>query len=203
MDFGIIYQLKTKKFWWLDTIFYFVVALLLATVICFFIFTIKISFQDKKLKELESGIASVGTAQQKETEKEVFEYQKKINDFAILLAEHKIPTNILKFFEKMTLPNVWFNNFIISAQGARIQISGEAEDLIALSRQLLILEGSKFFKDITELSFEPTETGRMKFNTSLSINPDIFFEANIEDIVPDEGILETTSPSSSLFLNIF
>lgn len=203
MDFGIIYQLKTKKFWWLDTIFYFVIALLLATIICFFIFTVKISSQEGKLKELENSIASVGTAQQKETEKEVFKYQKKINDFTVLLAKHKIPTNILKFFEKMTLPNIWFNGFAISSDSSKIQLSGEAEDLITLSRQLFALEGSKFVKDIAELSFEPAETGRTKFNTSFFVDPSIFLEANIEDMIPSEGILETVSPSADSFIRYY
>lgn len=195
MDFGIIYQLKIKKFWWLDAIFYFVIAFLLATIICFVIFSVKISFQEKKLKELDNNImVNTGTVQQRELEKEVFDYQKKINNFATILASHKIPTNVFKFFEKITLPNVWFNNFLIMTQTARIQISGEAESATVLSRQILTIEQNEFIKNILDLTFEPTETGRIRFNLNLSINP---------DMLQSEGILETTSPSTSLFLNKF
>ncbi len=202
MDFGIIYQLKIKKFWWLDTIFYFVVALLLATIICFVIFTVKISFQEKRLKDLENNIVNTGTAEQKESEKKVFEYQKKIDNFATILASHKIPTNILKFFEQITLPNVWFNNFLIGAQTAGVQVSGEAESTIALSRQILTLEQNEFIKNISDLTSELTETGRIRFNMNLSINPDIFFSSFFENLTQPGGILETTTPSTSLFLNM-
>jgi len=203
MDFGIIYQLKIKKFWWLDTIFYFVAALLLATIICFVIFTVKISFQERKLKEIDNNIiVNTGTTQQRELEKEVFEYQRKIDNFAIILANHKIPTNIFKFFEKITLPNVWFNNFIIMAQTAGIQISGETESTTALSRQLSIFEENKFIKDISDLTFEPTETGKIRFNLNISLSPDIFFSTTLNDLIQPVEILETTSPSTSLFLNI-
>jgi len=201
MDFGIIYQLKIKKFWWLDTIFYFVVALLLATIICFVIFTVKISFQEKRLKDLENNIVNTGTAEQKESEKKVFEYQKKIDNFATILDSHKIPTNILKFFEQITLPNVWFNNFQIGAQTAGVRVSGEAESTTTLSRQILTLEQNEFIKNISDLTSEPTETGRIKFDMNLSINPDIFFSSLFENLMQPGGILETTTPSTSSFLN--
>ncbi|MBU4274223.1 hypothetical protein KKE19_00185 [Patescibacteria group bacterium] len=201
MDFGIIYQLKTKKFWWLDVIFYFTVALLLATIICFVIFSIKISFQEKKLEDLQNTITtSTGTAQQKEEEKKVFEYQKKIDDFAAILAVHKAPTNILKFFEETTLPNVWFNNFSMNAQTAGIRINGETEDTVALSRQIAVFEQNQFVENVADLNFESTETGKTRFSLNLALDPNIFFLTTIEEIQPEE-ILETVSPSSSLFLN--
>lgn len=193
--FGIIYQLKTKKFWWLDIILYFATALLLATIICFVIFIAKISFQEKKLKDLDNNIAQTGTAGQKELEKKVFEYQKKIDKFAVILADHKTLTNILNLFEQMVLPNVWFNNFLLTTQTAKLQISGEAESTAALSRQISILEQSEFIKDIANLTSEPTETGKIRFNMGLFLNPDVFFPSVFENL-PSGGILETTSPSN-------
>lgn len=201
--FGIIYQLKTKKFWWLDVVLYFAVALLLATIICFVIFVAKISYQEKKLKDLDNDIAQTGTAEQKELEKKVFEYQKKIDNFATILADHKNPTNILDLFEKIVLPNVWFNNFLITAittQAAKLQVSGEAESTTALSRQISTLEQSEFIKDITSLNSESTETGKVRFSIGLSVNPDVFIPS-VSESLPPGGILETTSPSSSLLFN--
>lgn len=199
MDFGIIYQLKTKKFWWLDAIFYFVAAFLLATIICFAIFALKISSQEKKLGEVQNQITtSTGTAQQKEEEKQVFEYQRKIDDFAVIMALHKTPTNIMKLFERTTLPNVWFNSFSLNSQAAEIKITGEAEGAVALSRQMAIFEENELVKSVSSLNSEPTETSRVKFDLGLSVDPNIFFMPTIGEIEL-EDILETTSPSSSLF----
>jgi len=199
MDFGIIYQLKIKKFWWLDVIFYFTVALLLATIICFAVFALKISFQGKKLAELENKIAtSTGTAQQKEEEKKVFEYQEKIDSFANILALHKIPTNILKFFEATTLPNVWFDSFSLDSRSGEIRLTGETEGAVALSRQIEIFEENKLVKSIANLNSEQTKTGGIRFNLNMAVDPNIFFMPTIEEIQPEE-ILETTSPSVSLF----
>ena len=38
MDLSAIFQIRTKKFWWMDVIFYFVISLLVATVFCYGIF---------------------------------------------------------------------------------------------------------------------------------------------------------------------
>jgi hypothetical protein len=201
MDFGIIYQLRTKKFWWIDTIFYFVVALLLATIICYLIFTTKISFQEKRLKDLENSMANVGTAQQKELESKVLDYQKKIDNFAILLQNHKIPTNIPDFLEKTTLPNVWFYTFLITAKISGIQLSGEAENMPTLSRQISIFEGNELVKTISDLSSEITSSGRVRFSVNLSFDPNIFLLPSLEGMAPSGEILETTSPSTSLLLS--
>lgn len=201
MNFGIIYQLKIKKFWWLDTIFYFVVALLLATLICFAIFTIKISSQKERLKELEDNMARTGTIEQKKAEEEVFKYQRKIDDFVFLLAGHKIPTKVLKLFEEITLSNVWFNSFSAITQTTETRVAGEAESTIALSRQLSILEKNEFITDITDLSSEITETGKIRFSMNVSFVPDMFFLNSADDLMQPSDILETTSPSTSLFFN--
>ena len=203
MDLSILYQLKNKKVWWLDTVFYFFVALLLATVFCFFIFSFKISLQEKTMKDLDEKIANVGTAQQKELENQVATYQKKIDNFATILTNHKIPTNVLGLLEKITLPNVWFYTFAMSSQTSSIQLAGEAESTTALTRQISIFDGNIFIKEITGMSSETAETGRIKFSLTLSINPDIFFQVAPEVPVPPGGILDTTSPSTSAVFNSY
>jgi len=198
MAFDIIYQLRTKKFWWLDTILYFTLTILIATVITYFIFNIKISFQEKKIQDLEGNIATTGIPQQKELERKVFEYQKKINDFSTLLAAHKIPSNLFKLIEESTLPNVWLSLFILNTKGPQLRLTGEAEDVLVLARQISVFKESKFVKDIEFLSLNLEEEGRIKFNLTIFLNPQIFTSL--------ENLEETTSigpPFSQSFLTGF
>ena len=51
MDFSVIFQLRTKKFWWMDVIFYFVISLLIATLFCYVIFLTKNNFQREDIKK--------------------------------------------------------------------------------------------------------------------------------------------------------
>lgn len=210
MDFGIIRQLKIKKFWWLDTILYFVVTLLVATIFCFLIFTVKISVEKKNMAQLDAKIANTGTSQQKQLEEEVFEYQDKIDNFATLLNAHKIPTKIFDAIKGFMLPNVWFNNFAMDAKSSIIQVIGETDDMASLSRQIEIIEGLDFVKDISGLTFDMAESGKINFSFGIILYPKIFFA--LEDtatpkdnsLIPDVPVIDTTSPSSAQpFVNLF
>lgn len=174
MAFDIIYQLRTKKFWWLDTILYFALAMLIATVIVYFIFSIKISLQEKKIQELKEDIATTGIPQQKELEVKVFEYQKKINDFSVLFTDHKIPSNILHFIEESAFPNAWFSLFSLNVQEDQIKLSGEIKDALVLARQVSLLKENEFVNDVKLLNFSLGEQGKVIFNLTFSLDSRIF-----------------------------
>lgn len=214
MDFGIIRQLKIKKFWWLDTILYFVVVLLLSTFFCFLIFTFKISIEKKNISQVEKKIANTGTAQQKQLEMEVLKYQNKIDNFVTLLNAHKIPSKIFDAIKKFMLPNVWFNNFSMNAKSSTIQVAGETEDVRSLSQQIEIIENLDFVKEVSGLSISLDETKEINFNFNILVDQKIFFDIEdtsadqtnlpITPTLPDLPIIDTTSPSSAQpFVNSF
>jgi hypothetical protein len=174
MDFGVIYQLKTKNYLWVNAVLYGSFALLMGSVICFFIFDAKISSLQDKLTEARKMTASMGTPVQKDLEKKVFDYQKKIDDFAVIIGNHKIPSNVFSLLEKLTLPNVWFYSISINNSAANIQLSGEAETQGTLTQQIAILEGSDLVDTVSNLSSGITESGRIKFNLNLVLNPSAY-----------------------------
>lgn len=192
MDFSIIYQLRTKKFWWLDVIFYFVISLLIATAFCYIIFSIKISMQNKQINDLKAAIETVGTEQQLAYEKEVITYQKKINDFAEVFQNHGFSSNVFVFMEAQTRPNVWFQNFSMDQKGAKINLSGEADDMDAFSRQVSIFERNEYVDNINLLNSSLGESDRVGFNLNLTLNTKIF--GYISDTLTP---METTTPSST------
>jgi hypothetical protein len=122
MDFSIIFQLRNKKFWWLDVIFYFVISLLVATVLCYFIFIIKNGILKKDIENQVVALQTVGTSQQKDYEKEVILYQRKINDFTKLFKNHEFASNVFVFMEHQTEPDVWFKQFNLDKDGAQVQL---------------------------------------------------------------------------------
>jgi len=174
MDFSIFYQLRTKKIWWVDVVFYFVISLLISTIFCYLIFIFKIYLQGKEIKNLDAAIQTVGTDAQKSQEKTVFDYQKKINDYAMLMADHEFVSNIFGFLEKDTLPNVWFSKFGMRAKQNQIDLSGEAENLDALSRQTAAFEKNEFVKKVNLLSSTIGGLGKVNFNLSLVLDQKIF-----------------------------
>jgi len=177
MDFSVIFQLRTKKFWWMDVIFYFVVSLLIATIFCYFIFLIKDSFQREDIKKEEAALQTVGTYQQKEYEKYVIDYKNKINDFSELFESHEFASNIFAFVQAQTMQNIWFKQFSLDKKNNTVQLSGESEDMDTFSRQIDIFENEnnkKYVKSIGTLNSLLGESTRVEFNIDLALDKNIF-----------------------------
>jgi len=188
MVFNILNKLRDSKLWWVDVVFYFIISSLIATILCYLIFAVKISLQKESIKDFEARLITVGTEEQKEMEKQIFVQQKRINDYAPLIKEHKIPSNVLAFLEKNTLPNVWYSRFSVGNKSADITLSGEAESVEIFSKQVSVFEQNEYVTKITVLNSTPGEKGRVTFNLVISLDPKILdFVAGevIPEIVPE------------------
>lgn len=187
MDFSAIFQLRTKKFWWMDVIFYFVISSLIATVLCYLIFLTKNSFQREDIKKEIVALQTVGTDQQKGYEKDVVDYRNKINDFSSLLKNHEFTSNVFAFVGAQTMPNIWFKQFGLDKKNNEAQLSGESDDMDAFSRQVATFEKNKYVKNIGILNSALGDSARIEFNINLAL------DRNILSYLP--SILETTTPS--------
>ena len=174
MDLSVIFQLRTKRFWWMDVIFYFAISLLVASVFCYVIFLAKNVMQRSEIKAEVEAMQSIGTDEQKRQEGQVIGYQRKINDFSNLLKNHQFASYSFAFMQTQTMPNIWYKQFSLNRSSAEIQLSGEAESLDALSRQLTILEKNKYVKNLGGLSTAISESARFTFNYSLFLDSAIF-----------------------------
>jgi hypothetical protein len=190
MDFSVIFQLRTKKFWWMDVIFYFVVSLLIATVFCYFVFLFKNNMIRKQINDQVSALHTVGTDQQKSHEADVLKYQKKINDFSGLLKDHQFASNVFAFMQAQTMPNIWFSQFTLDEKSNSVQLSGESDNMDAFSRQVAVLENNKYVKNLGSLSSSLGESARTEFNMGLVLDPTIF------NYLPDISLTSTTTPSN-------
>jgi Tfp pilus assembly protein PilN len=194
MDLGFLKQLGNKKSLWIDIGFYFMVSLLVSTIFCYFIFGAKIFLQTEAIKQLDLKMLDIGTAEQKNYEKIVFNYQAKINDFGKLINAHKFPSNAFIFLEKNVLPEVWLSNFSMSGKASEININGEAESMVVLSRQVLVFENNEFVKKVDLSNLTIGDKNRIKFSLSISLDTKIFETSQLEPInntaeVPANNIL--------------
>ena len=114
---------------WTDALFYSSVAILVATVFFYGIFLAKSYLENQKIVQLDKKIAVYGTSDQRKYEEEVFDYKKKIDDFAAIFSNHKISSNMLSFIERNTLPTVWFSSFDMSEAINEIRLLGEADSM--------------------------------------------------------------------------
>lgn len=172
--FDLFSRLKSK-FVWTDVIFYSFLAVLITIIASYLIFEYKSYLLRVKIKEVDAKIALYGTEEQKDHEKQVFEYKKQIDNFAAIMASHKIASDVFAFIEQNTLPNVWFSSFNMSAATNEVRLAGEAQTMEALSRQGQLFEKNKdYVKGITVLNTQGEASGKVKFILNISLNPAIF-----------------------------
>ncbi len=162
----------------IDVIFYFLIGLLAVLVFSYGALFIKAHFQANQINTLDQMIAGYGSDKQKEQEKEVLLKAKTIEDFSLIISKHKLTTKILEYIEKNTLANVWFSSFAMiqaSDSSAQINLSGEAENMEALSKQFNIFERDKEnVTNIGAMNSVLSTGGRIKFNFNISLSPKVF-----------------------------
>jgi hypothetical protein len=190
MDFSAILQIKNKKFWWMDVIFYFVISLLVATILCYLIFLLKDYLQRQEIVSVTAALETVGTDQQKEQEQKVIKYQKKIADYVKLLENHQFASNVFAFFQKITFPDIWFDRFSLAKKGATVELTGEAEGNDAFSRQVELMEKNPYVKNLNVLGTSLDQPGRITFNLDVALDPKIF------NYISDNPSSVTVTPSS-------
>lgn len=195
MNFGSVFQSKDKKFWWMDVVLYLAVSLLLAAVFCYIVFLIKNSIQRKQINDEILALQTVGTDQQKEQEKEVISYQKKIKDFSSLFENHEFASNVFSFMERETIPNIWFRQFDLDERNRQVQLSGESDDMEAFSRQMASLEKNEYVKSVGSLNSALGEGAKVEFNFSLQLDPKIFSYA-LRPQQPQENALLQSLPET-------
>lgn len=196
MDLRTIFQLRTRKLWWVDVIFYFAISLLVATVLCYLIFLTKNFFQRRAIKSEVSQLEEVGTVQQKEREIIVLDYQARTKDFSELFNNHQFASNVFAFFQKETMPNVWYDNFDLDRKSNAIQLSGEADTMDALSRQTSTFERNSYVKSIGTLKSSLGTSGRIQFDTSLVLNKDIFtYLSDMRSILEESNVTVEETPA--------
>ena len=148
--------------------------MLIAVVFCYVIFIIKNNIQRNQIKEEEVKIEEIASEQQKEDEEEVILYKKKIGDFAGLLENHEFLSHAFIFMEDHTRPDVWFKNINVDEANRKLLVTGETDNMEALSRQVAIFEKNEYVGKIDLLNSTLSDFSGINFNLSLILKPEIF-----------------------------
>jgi hypothetical protein len=186
-----LYQFKNNSLG-MDVACCAVVVLLVASVFCYSIFNFKIYIQNQRIDEINSRISLYIASEHQLHEGAVLDYKKKVDDFALILSNHKITSNIFSFIEENTLPKVWFSNFSIEESLGELRLSGETESMETLSRQVQVFEKkTDSIKSITVLDSQTGSSGKVSFTLSATLVSDILNDSYMtpaEVAPPSAGI---------------
>lgn len=171
---GIIPKPIIKPPLWQKTLLYFSLVLLVGTIVSYSILT---HFQKKIANEIQT-IEQLLTKQKhgKEAtlETELFDKQKRIDDFAFIAEQHRYPSHFFKFLETSVHPELRFINLNLNPQENRVIINGSAKNFQALGQQMFVFQGKK---DVSQASLSDIaigEKGNIRFSINLLLSPDLF-----------------------------
>lgn len=174
MMIEIIPKPLIKKSPWQNILLYFSIGLMIVAISSYFILNNILEKKIQTLQDLDETLTKLRTPEVLNLEKQVLNYSRKIKDFSILIDSHLAASNFFKILEKITHPKVWFFDIELKPKEAKVFLSGEAEDFLALGQQLLIFKKEKEILDL-ELSKISLAEGRgIKFELNLSLLPEVF-----------------------------
>jgi len=159
---------------WQNILFYFSIAVLIASFLSYFVLDNFIKNSQKILQELGETLAREKTGSQLLLEEEVFNYQKKIADFSQLLQNHLFTSKTLGLLERNSHPKIWFSQYNLDSTKGILALSGEAEDFSVLGQQLLIFKKEPFIKGLDLSNISVGRKGRVEFTLNLSLAPQLF-----------------------------
>lgn len=159
---------------WLNILFYFSIAFLLGMVSTYFILDHSLKSSKNSLKILEETLTQEKTGEEVVLEKEVFGYQKKIQDFSKLLSQHQFCSKLFEFIEGICHPKIWFSQINLNPAQSEVNLLGEAEDFTTIGQQLLILKSEPLVKNVSLSQIAIGKKGRVNFGLNLSLDPTIF-----------------------------
>ena len=122
---------------WIDVLFYLSAGLLIFVFISYFLVSQSVKASQKAQLEADVKLASEDLKSSK-LKTEILTYQKKINDFSVVINGHLESSNAFGFIESKCHPRVWFSNFSLNPKTGEIAITGEAQNFQALGQQMII-----------------------------------------------------------------
>jgi len=159
---------------WQDILFYLSIALLLVTILSYFILAHFLKNSEKVLQDLEQRLAREKTAEELSLEKEVISWQKKTEDFKKLIKEHILASNFFHFLEESCHPKVFFSKIDLSPLKGEAILFGQTENFSTLEQQISILKLKKEIKDLNLSSVSIGKEGKVDFTLNLSLDPQLF-----------------------------
>jgi hypothetical protein len=172
MAIEIVPKPKIKKRPPVNIFFY----ILLFVFLIFLIGYLVLYFNEKKLNrelsEIEKALQK--SPAQESLEKELENWQKKINDFGLLFSRHQFTTKLFDYLEESTLPKVNYSKFKLDSGKGILELSGQTDNFETLGQQILIFKEQEFIKNFNLTDVSIAKEGKINFNIQMVLNSKIF-----------------------------
>lgn len=136
---------------------------------------IKLRFQHQMIQSIEASSPVYSTDQQQIDEKKILDYQKKVRAYQNLIENRILASKLFPFLEQSTAEGIQFSDFDFSGASNEIKVSGEANAMETIARQVQLFEQKKeFIRSVTIANATFTPSQDVRFILTLSLVPKSF-----------------------------
>lgn len=159
----------------MEGVFYVLAMVLVVTLACYGLLMFQSYRYEQAITVLQQKLQSSGTEQQRQDEKTVLGYKRKIDDVMDLLRNRTVAMPVLAFVESSTVKDVTFATFHLDSTLKEIRLTGVAQTVQALALQMQALEKrTDLIKSISVLDSEVGTDGNVSFTVNMTLEPTIF-----------------------------
>lgn len=119
----------------------------------------------KQVTELEQKLRTEGVNQQ------MLELDRKLSSARSVLEGHVASSNVFKLLEENTLLQVQFTTFAFTADARVVNLTGNAAGYSTVASQVRVFESLPEVQDVTFGGLQLSETGKLSFKMSLTLDP--------------------------------
>jgi len=174
MVIEIIPKKEAKVSAWQSYLLYFIIVLLLFSIMGYFGLEHFIKKSDQELRDLTAEVEKTKSPERKVLKEGLESLSAKIDDFTPLLLNHQKSSNFFNFLEESTHPKVFFTKLNLDAKGNLVELSGQTDDFLTLGQQLLIFQKSEFVQNLKLSKVDISKEGKVEFTFNFSLDPKLF-----------------------------
>lgn len=157
----------------IDLLFYFSLFLAFLSISSFLI----LSLWQKKQVAFQNELKRAISQEQKSLqswEDYVLPYQKKLDDFSLMLSLRRDPLKFFSVLEKLTHPQIQFTQLKLNLETAEAGLTGLSQNFLSLYQQILILENSAEIKEVQLSNVSLAKEAGASFSLTLKLDEKIF-----------------------------
>ena len=127
-----------------------------------------------RLESAEVAIKEKTTKEGAEHAQVVSAWERKSNDFKILLDNHKFGSKFFENFEELAHPKVWFSEISLDLDKGEASLSGKTDSFQHLKQQLSFFRNSPFVKECKLSDLFLAERGGVQFDLVFILKTEVF-----------------------------
>jgi len=174
MPIQIIPKEAAKLPLWQNILFYLSMAVVLAILLSYGIFTQLTKNSEKILKEKEKLFEANKNPETLVLEGNIKNYSSRVEAFSVLLSNHKLGSQFFSFFERTTHPNIYYQTMSLDIKNNKVVLLGQTDSFTFLGQQIAIIKKEAMVTDIQLSGIKINKDGKAEFELDIFLDPKIF-----------------------------